>query len=218
MRFPSLVFFCAAAGIFSACSELPHRDAAKAGPFFTPSNVTVSSPLPATMRRVAVLPASGNRQITEESLERISEAVRTELNRTGRFEVVPVSRLDLRRLVGALTIESTQPLPPELLEKIKSMFGADGVLLTDVTSFSAYPPLELGLRMKLADLSDGKIIWASDNIFSAADPAVANSARRHVLKLGTDRGPGDLSHTVLQNPSRFAAYAAAATFEMLPPR
>jgi hypothetical protein len=61
-------------------------------------------------------------------------------------------------------------------------------------------------------------MWAADNVFSATNPAVANSARRHALKLGRDRGPGDLSHTILQSPSRFAAYALHETFATLPNR
>lgn len=200
------------------CSELPKRDPAKGGPFFTPANVTRLGRLPEEMRRVVVLPAYGGPQITEDSLQRIDQVVLEELNRTGRFETTLMSRDDFQRLAGARTLSSLDALPPDLLDKVAKMFGADGVLFTDVTTFSAYPPLTLGLRMKLAHATDHQIIWAADNTFSASDPAVANSARRHALKMGSDRGPGDLSHTVLQNPTRFAAYATAATFESLPPR
>lgn len=209
----ALVLICA------GCSALPHSDPAKSGPFFTPKNVTVNTPrLPATMRRVTVLPVHGLREMTEDSITRVNESVVNQLNQTGRFEVVTLTPDNLRSLTGQATLGSTEALPADLLEKVKKTSGSDAVLFTDVTSYSPYPPLSIGLRMKLVDLATGSIVWAADNIFSASDPIVANSARHFALKLGSDRGPADMSHTILQNPSRFSAYAASATFESLPPR
>ncbi len=121
-------------------------------------------------------------------------------------------------MFGKSAIASVEELPSGFFEKLGKAYGADAILFTDVTTFSAYPPLALGLRMKLARISDRVIWWAADNVFSAAEPAVSNSARRHALKVGADRGPGDLSHTILQNPSRFAGYALAETFGTLPAR
>lgn len=214
----SRLLLAALAVSLAACSELPKRDPAKAGPFFTASNVTKLGRLPIELRRVVALPASSGPQVTDESLDRIDRAISEELNRTGKFEVVTATRADLKRLFGVTSIASTDALPRDFFEKITQAFAADGVLLTDVTSFSAYPPLLLGLRVKLARVSDREIIWAGDNTFSGSEPAVANSARRYALQLGADRGPGDLSHTILQNPSRFASFAAATTFAALPPR
>lgn len=200
------------------CSELPKSDPAKSGPFFTPNNVTRLGRLPTELRRVLVLPASGGPQMTEDSLERIDRAITEELTRTGRFEVAVIPREDFNRMFGRRALSTVDPLPADFFDKIIKNYAVDGVLFTDITAFSAYPPLNLGLRIKLANTANRQIVWAADNIFSAADPAVANSARRHALKLGADRGPGDLSHTILQNPSRFAAYAAASSFEALPLR
>ncbi|HEU5081149.1 MAG TPA: hypothetical protein VFT72_18195 [Opitutaceae bacterium] len=209
----ALVLICA------GCSALPHSDPAKSGPFFTPRNVTVNTPrLPALVRRVTVLPVHGLREMTEDSVNRVNEAVVTQLNQTGRFEVVTLTPDNLRSLIGQPSLGSADALPHDLLEKVKKTSGSDAVLFTDVTAYSPYPPLTIGLRMKLVELSTGTILWAADNIFAASDPSVANSARHFAFKLGSDRGPADLSHTVLQNPSRFCAYAADATFETLPPR
>lgn len=202
--------------LLPGCSEIPKKDPAKAGPLFTAANVTRLGRIPPEIRRVIVLPAAGSREMTEDSLERIDRAITEELTRTGRFEVTTVAREEFHRMFGPRALSSSTPLPPEFFEKLVKTYAADGIIFTDVTAFSAYPPLNLGLRVKLANAVDRQIIWAADNLFSAADPAVANSARRHALKLGRDRGPGDLSHTILQNPSRFAGYAAAATFEGLP--
>ena len=70
----------------------------------------------------------------------------------------------------------------------------------------------------LATVRDVRLLWTFDEVISASNPAVANSARRQFLK--TDRGaqPLDLSPTALQSPGRFAAFAAETMFAPLPAR
>jgi hypothetical protein len=205
----------------AGCSALTKRDGAEAGPFYTPTNVKAIAKIPADIRRVVVLPVAGGPALTEEALDKLDSVCQGELTRTARFEVVPLSRDKLAEITGARQISSVDKLPPVLLDKlfnIYNTYGADAILFIDVTTYSPYPPLVLGLRAKLARVTDGEIIWAADNVFSAAEPAVANSARHHAAALGSDRGLTDLSHTILQNPQRFAGYVAAATFLTLPPR
>jgi hypothetical protein len=165
-----------------------------------------------------VLPVASSEALSEDTLARISDVVSTELTRTARFEVTVLKPDELRQVSGLRSALSTAALPPDFFEKLAARYGVEGILFTDITTYSPYPPLTVGLRFKLARVVDRQIIWAADNVFAASDPAVANSARRHSLKLGADRGPGDLSHTILQNPSRFTAFAAAESFATLPSR
>jgi hypothetical protein len=168
-----------------------------------------------------VLPVAGGPALTEETLVKLDSVCQSELTRTGRFEVVPLSRDALAAIIGTRQISSIEKLPAVFLEKlfnIYNAYGADAILFIDVTAYSPYPPLLLGLRTKLARVTDGDIIWAADNVFAASEPAVSNSARRHAQGLGTDRGLTDFNHTILQNPQRFAGYVAAATFLTIPPR
>jgi len=207
--------------LLAACSALPRRDGAVQGPFYAPANVTGLPKIPADIRRVAILPVWGGPDVSPETLATLDAVCQAELNRTAKFEVVPISRQSLANLTGARQLSSVDKLPPVLLEKLLNIhnpYGADAVLFIDVTAYSPYTPLTLGLRAKLARTSNSEIIWAADNLFASAEPAVANAARLHAEKLGTDRGPTNLSHTILQNPERYAGYVAAATFATLPPR
>jgi len=207
--------------LLAGCSVLPQRDGAIAGPFYTLANVKAVAKIPDGVRRVVVLPVAGGPTLTEETLLKLDSICQGELTRTGRFEVVAITRDKLAEITGSRQISSVDKLPVVLIDKlfnIYNAYGADAVLFIDVTTYAAYPPLKLGLRTKLARVTDGEIIWAADNVFSAAEVAVANSARHHALALGSDRGQVDLSHTILQNPQRFAGYVAAATFLTLPPR
>lgn len=220
LRLTTLALF---ALLVAGCSSLPlpKRDGAVAGPFYTPANVKTLPTMPAEVRRVVVLPVSGGPSLTEETLLALDAVCQSELNRTGRFEVVPLTRDALAAIAGVRQISSVDRLPVALLDKLLNIYnsyGADAILFIDVTTYSPYPPLKIGLRTKLARVSDGEIIWATDNVFNAAEVPVANSARRHAEALGTDRGKTDLSHTILQNTQRFAGYASAAIFLTLPPR
>jgi hypothetical protein len=217
-----LLFLAALAAGLVGCAHTPIRDGAKAGPFFEPSNVLTASQLPANIRRVLLLPLSSDGlALTEDHLAPLDATFLTELTRTARFEIVTVSRGQLAQLTGLRQVSSTTQLPPAFLDHLLNIyneFAADGILFVDLTTYSPYPPLTVGVRTKLAHVRDSQILWASDLLFSAADPLVANSARRHALRSSRHAGQGDLSHTILQNPTRFAEYVAATTFATLPQR
>ncbi len=221
MTTPRITVFALLSLALAGCTLIPKIDRTLNGPFFTPSNVKAAAKIPADVRRVIILPVYGGPALTEQTLLKLDAVCLSELTRTARFEVVPLSRDELAKITGTRQISSVEKLPAVLVDKlfnIYNTYGADAVLFVDVTAYSAYPPLLVGLRTKIAKVTDGEIIWATDNLFAAAEPAVANSARRHAEGLGTDRGRTDLSHTILQNPQRFAGYAAAATFLTLPIR
>jgi hypothetical protein len=151
----------------SSLSVLPKPDGAVAGPFYVPKNVKAVSQIPANVRRVIVLPVAGGPELTEETLLKLDAVCQTELNRTAKFEVVPLSRDKLAELTGSRQISSVDKIPVVLIDKlfnIYNSYGAEAVLFIDATTYSAYPPLVLGLRTKLARVTDGEIIWAADNV------------------------------------------------------
>jgi hypothetical protein len=104
------------------------------------------------------------------------------------------------------------------MNRLRQEFGADAVMFIDLTVFKPYRPLSLGVRAKLATVDgDVRLIWTFDNVYSAATPSVANSARAHFLESDGGRIPADLTPSVLQSPGRFASYVAASAFSTLPP-
>jgi hypothetical protein len=154
---------------------------------------------------------------TDDAVAAFDTVFAGELLKQNRFEVVTVSRAEFLHRFGAEALVSTAALPHDLMPWLQREFEPDAVLFIDLTTFRAYHPLAMGVRAKLASMDGSRLIWSFDNVFSAADPAVANSARRHFLE--SDRGgvPADMSFSVLQSPSQFAAYVAATTFATLPP-
>lgn len=214
---PAALFACAVVTLGSGCSTVSAKNPAGRGPFFTPTNHSGVATLPATLRRVVLLPVSGGSVTTPEMAESFDRVFATALLEQNRFETVTLTRDECRRRFGVEEFSSTAALPHDFMQKLRRDFAADGVLFVDLTSLQAYRPLNLGVRAKLATIEDVHLLWNFDAVFSAADPAVANSARRHFLKKDGAGSPLDLSPSALQSPARFGAYVATAMFETLPP-
>lgn len=203
----------AAVALLAGCTT---PDPAYQGPFFAPIN-HAGEPSLGGLRRVVLLPVAGGEIMPLESAATLDPVLVAALQRENRFEVVSLSRAECLRRFRTTEFVSTSALPPGLLPALRDDFGAEAVLFIDVTVFSAYRPLALGLRGKLATIDGRRLVWTFDTVFSAEDPAVVNAARRHVLNSDGAGLPADLTGSVLQSPARFAGYAAAAMFATLPP-
>lgn len=209
----------AAALWLGGCETVPaHDDPVRFGPFYTPRNFTGVNALPADIRRVVILPVSADGIVPVETALTLDRVLASALQQQQRFEVVVLSREECARWFGASSFSSTAALPHGFLDHLATRHAADAVLFTDLTTYRAYRPQAIGLRAKLATVRDVRLLWNFDEIISADDPTVANSARRRYLKTDRATQPLDLSASALQSPSRFATFAAEAMFATLPPR
>ena len=212
------VLSVAALGLASGCTATSSViDPVTFGPFFKAKNFTGIPRLPAKLQRVVLLPVAGTAGAPAETLSSFDQVMLAELQHEARFEVVVADPAALTRLCDQPRLLSSDALPSNFLSMLSREYGADAIMFVDITSLSTYQPLVLGLRAKLAS-TDGTILWSFDTLFSASEPAVANSARRHDRQRHPSSDPGDMSFTVLRSPMRFADYAAAAAFATLPPR
>lgn len=172
------------------------------------------------MRRVALLPVTCEIP-REASLAEVDAALNQELGKTSLFELVPVTRESLDTLVGHRQLSSVEVLPGELLAKLNSTYGVDGVLFTDLTYYRPYQPLAIGLRSKLIDVRTGRIRWAFDHVFDASNLETATAAKGYYVATTPWRLPvepplpEESGAPVLQSPSRFAKYVAWEAFRSL---
>jgi hypothetical protein len=190
------------------------------GPGYSATNVfRKEAVLPATLRRVAVLPLSYNESDAatvsgEQLLEPVFEA---ELKKTSRFETVFVKPAQLQLWSGRERWDDFDELPPELLRVLGEKTGCDGVLFARLTHFKAYPPIIVGWRMKLVAL-DADILWSADELFDAAEERVSNSARRFSRGRVKSNPALEDSRSILLAPSSFGQYTAHEVFQTLPAR
>ena len=200
---------------FSGCMHPGPYDTARVGPLFTPVNYSGEANL-GEVRRVVLMPIWSGTTASVETASGFDPVLVAALQASQRFEVVTLSREDCLRRFRAESFSSAGALPHDLMATLQREFAADAVLFVDLTVFRAHRPLAMGLRAKLAGFNDNRLIWVFDNVFSADNPAVANSVRNHFLDADL-RVPADLTHSALQSPLRFAAYATAAMCATLPP-
>lgn len=168
------------------------------------------------MRRVAVLPLYYDLQSLG-SLQDMDVAFNAELTRTSLFEVVPISRAELETHFGQRQFSSVEVLPGDLLLRLRAAYGVDGVLFIDVTHYSPYRPIAIGVRAKLVDVNSGQIRWAFDHLFDSGLPATGDAAKRYYLSNNRKDNelPMDEGGAILQSPARFSKYAAYETFRSL---
>ncbi len=217
--FPRL---CAALGVFigvlslGGCMNPGPQDPVRVGPFFVPTNHS-GDPSLGGIRRVVMLPVWADSAIPPESPEMLDPILTAALQKENRFEVVVLSRDECRRRFRAAALGSSSALPPDLLATLRREFAAEAVLFVDLTTFRPYKPLAVGLRAKLASIDGARLIWKFETVFSSDDPLVTNAARHYFLERDRSVPGADFTPAVLQSPSRFATYVAAAMFATLPP-
>ncbi|MBT3470278.1 MAG: hypothetical protein HN675_03040 [Opitutae bacterium] len=173
--------------------------------------------LPADFAKVAVLPVH---QKLESSVEVsfVDGTLINELNGKGRLEAVPVSKDALVELTGESSLSSTDPLPPDLLARLRSKYGADGVLLTDITHYYPYKPISIGLRCKLADASTGEILWSADTVYNSGNQEIQVAALNFQKKKSGSPFPLEDSGSILQSPRYFTRFVASTVLDTLPRR
>jgi hypothetical protein len=205
--------------LLTGCFEMPKiNNHALIGPFFTPKNHAGDKALPASVHRVLILPVYGGQVAEVDAALALDEVLLGALQKQARFEVVALSREDCQRRFNRPEVSSTALLPSGFMDELAKAYGVDAVLFIDLTIYQPYGSLAVGFRAKLATTQDVRLIWSFDDGFSLADPAVVNSAARFSRNSGASLVPIDMTLGTMQSPRRFAAYAAEAMFETLPPR
>lgn len=202
------------------CAVLPAglNDEVNRGPTYAPHNYFALPKIPAGVARVALLPVAAGNLTTEEVTAILDGALASSAVRTERFEVVTLGRSDCRALLGRSEFTLAEPLPATFLADLQQRTRADAVLMVELTHLKLYQPQSLGFRARLASCLDGSVFWSFDEVLSASDAAVRNSARREYFQQEHGNRPYDFSLAGLQSPSWFAGFVARQMFGTLPPR
>lgn len=204
----------------AGCEALPMRELIT-GPSYQPHNVHRSEPyLPIRVRRVAVLPLTADEQQadTDAGQTALQPVLRDELGRTGKFELVFITREQLRQWTGRPNWSASDKLPPDFFKTLRAEFGCDAVLFCRLTRYQAYPPLAVGWHLKLVDAQKPRTLWAVDEIFDAGDPKVVAGARRFQQRQPSASPVLADSRSILSSPRQFGHYTASVVLATLPER
>jgi hypothetical protein len=216
----SATFFCAAlvAALAPGCSSLmAGKSHAPKVAAYAPTNHSGDKVMPASLRRIVLLPISGGSAATEESAALLDPVALSILQGQNRFEVVQMTRDECYDHFHVSSISSVSALPSNLMSVIKQEYNADAVMFVDLTVYNAYEPIAIGLRAKLATVDGARLVWIFDNVFSSDNPAVRATATRFLQGREQSGLPADISEVTIESPTRFATYATDAMFATLPP-
>ena len=188
---------------------------------YRPDNVfAYPAKLSLDIRRVAVLPlatGSDSADLTD-GCGALGPVLTEELDKKKRFEVVTVDADGLRRATSKASWSSTETLPANLMGYLRRQYACDAVLFTELTAYRAYAPLAVGWRLKLVDARSGEVIWAADELFDAAQPAVYKSSQQFAGQRVKWLFWHDQNWVAANSPRQFGRYSAAALLGTLPER
>jgi hypothetical protein len=201
------------------------------GPSYKPTNIyRASDVLPATVRRVALLPLTITRSAPdlESGVDALEPVLYSELEKSKHFEVIPVTREEMKQWTGEIGWRSDQQLPPDLLKRVSEMTGCDAVMFCQLTRYQPYQPLAVGWKFTLVDTHNvgtvapgdfrARILWSVDELMDAGDPSVTTGARAYYTQhLRNDSALADAS-TMLSSPARFGQYSLSTLLATLPGR
>ncbi len=219
--------------LVGGCYSMP-KSLDDLGPRYKPTNIYRRSEfLPPQIRRVAVLPLTtpASSALLSAGVADLETVLYAELEKSGRFEVIPVSAEQLREWTGQSSWRADEQLPLNLLERLREGTGCDAVLFCQLIRYQPYEPLAIGWKFTLVDkgatAKDSaasprdaglQILWSADEVFDGGDVGVANAARAYYSQHLRNEAPLSDSSTVLGSPSRFGQYTLNALFATLPGR
>jgi len=204
----------AGSGTASPLSDIFRRASRPDNVFAYPAKLSLD------FRRVAVLPlAAADTGDLPAGCEALAPVLRAQLVATKKFEVAAVDADGLRRRTGRAAWTGGEVLPPDFLAYLRREYDCDGVLFAELTTYRAYAPMAIGWRFKLVDTRTGQVLWAADELFDAAQPAVAKAARRFAgEKPVWPLLDGGDDWSAQNSPRQFGGYSAAALLATLPER
>lgn len=216
-RFTVLVLGGIMALGFSSCRTIDQDWDQPVGEAYVPTNFYQKGPMPASVRRVAVLPLY-SQDWDHLDLEDLQANFAAELGKQNKFEVVVVQAEHMKRIFGTPQVSSGAKIPADEFATLINTYGADAVLFTDLTTYYPYRPIVMGVRCKLVESRTADILWSFDTVFDSGNPAISTAARRFHLDETAPPYPLQNSSSILQSPQRFSKYVADAAFTTIPER
>lgn len=166
-----------------------------------------------TVQRIVLMPV-GNRSDVPELSGQMQRAIATELQRSGRFEVVMARNdnedPDTRSVFTSGTFDEASML------KIHQRYQAQGIMFAEVTQYHGYNPPRLGLNVLLVSPAESVVVASIDGLWDLGEAQTLRRARAQA-KQSIDI-PGSLfgEDRLLDSPNalhRFVAYEVAQAIE-----
>jgi hypothetical protein len=159
------------------------------------------------------------------------ENTSTYLQVSGEITQALYLEIQKQQLFGLAVVHADDPAWHSLQENLDTLqamrqlvvlretLRSNGLLVGTITQYQPYPHMVIGLRLKLVDLTDGRLIWATEQVWDSADKSIQKRIKKYYrgqLRSGTAPLNEDLVIVSSLNFSKFVAYEIAGTLR--PPK
>jgi hypothetical protein len=164
--------------------------------------------------RVAVLEVK-NESNRADLASQLTDSVSEALQKKHLFSVTTLSPDDpaWRRL--AVGDDDISSYSIRQLDAVRSQLKVNAVIYGSITEYRPYPHMLMGLRLKMLDLRDGKLLWAMEQVWDSTDKNI-EMRMKHFYKDYMRDGYQPIGWQLLVTSPRafnkFVVHEVAATF------
>jgi hypothetical protein len=199
MRWPRLILITAL-GLLVSCHH------PKQPPVSPPVNYSYYHDQPfswGAVSRVLVMPLENKTSFSHASDE-VFNALTTELQQLGRFEVVAAPPDTCA--TASRFLHDNGRFNELFLIQLAREFRADVIVMGAVTQYSPYPPIRLGLSVQVVSPSDGLVVASVDGMWDSVNPWIAQRARDYYLQNCRRRDEPLTAELVLDSPRLYCRF------------
>lgn len=142
----------------------------------------------------------------------VTESLYQSMQKKQRFTLSLLKQTDTAW--STLEVRPDLPYTLEQLLDARKLLGTDAILTGTVTSYSPYPHMAMGLKLKLIDLRTSQTVWSIEQIWDAADKSTQERIKKYFeQKLRSDFSPigEQLANLSSINFVRFITYEVTET-------
>jgi hypothetical protein len=153
-----------------------------------------------------------NRSSYPEMPAALSDGLFVALQKKQQFGLFEVAKSE--PVWRSLQLDAESAWTPEVLLEMRGALRCDAVLTGVLTQYEPYPHTTVGLRMRLVDLRDGKLLWAVEQVWDGSDQRIRARIREYrAWKNGMSKAAGGEEMVVVSSRKfiQFVAYEVGET-------
>lgn len=116
--------------------------------------------------RVALVDLTNN-SVVHQISPNVTESLYQELQKQQIFGLTRIRRDNAAW--RSLQVDTEMNYTFEQLAQMRKILNCDAVLTGVITGYEPYPHMTIGLRLQMIDLSDGRLIWALEQVWDTTD-------------------------------------------------
>jgi hypothetical protein len=154
-----------------------------------------------------------NETDSSHAAEEARNALCTELQQLGRFEVIPAP--------PEVCVEFSQMIRENgrfnelVMIQLARQFRADAIIMGTLSQFSPYNPVRMGLVLQVVSPGDGMVVASVDGMWDSANPWIAQRARNYYEAYCRGRDKPLTANLVLDSPRLYQRFVCSEAAHIL---